>query len=82
MVMSIGSDRNTSMFPAYDWDYSAFREGRKRDFRVTPRPRWITTEFGGHVREQYITLCLLLLLRKKVLITSTCVPPRWRTLIG
>ncbi|KAK8973892.1 hypothetical protein V6N11_013049 [Hibiscus sabdariffa] len=48
IVMPMGSDRNTSMFPAYDWDYSAFREGCKRDFQVTPRPRWITTEFGGH----------------------------------
>ncbi|TYI89137.1 hypothetical protein E1A91_D03G033700v1 [Gossypium mustelinum] len=48
MVMPMSSDQNTSMFPAYDWDYSAFREGCQRDFQVTPRPRWITTEFGGH----------------------------------
>ncbi|KAL4366791.1 hypothetical protein GQ457_05G013990 [Hibiscus cannabinus] len=48
MVMPMSSDRNTSMFPAYDWDYSAFREGCRMDFQVTPRPRWITTEFGGH----------------------------------
>ncbi|KAK6237829.1 hypothetical protein QUC31_003298 [Theobroma cacao] len=48
MVMPMSSDRNTSMFPAYDYDYSAFQEECRRDFQVTPRPRWITTEFGGH----------------------------------
>ncbi|XVE86949.1 hypothetical protein DITRI_Ditri18aG0076400 [Diplodiscus trichospermus] len=48
MVMPMSSDRNTSMFPTYDWDYSAYQERCRRDFQVTPRPRWITTEFGGH----------------------------------
>lgn len=51
MVMPFASDRNTSMYPAFDWDYSARQEECRRDFQVTPRPKWITTEFGGHVRE-------------------------------
>ena len=46
MPMSIY--RYTSMYPAYDWGYSAYQERCKRDFQVTPRPRWITTEFDGH----------------------------------
>ncbi|OMP01716.1 Peptidase S28 [Corchorus olitorius] len=48
MVMPMSSDRDTSMFPAYDFDYSAYQEECRRDYQVTPRPRWITTEFGGH----------------------------------
>ncbi|KAE8655834.1 hypothetical protein F3Y22_tig00117016pilonHSYRG00039 [Hibiscus syriacus] len=32
MVMPMASDGNNSMFPAYDWDYSAFREGVQEGF--------------------------------------------------
>ncbi|XVF15373.1 hypothetical protein REPUB_Repub09cG0146700 [Reevesia pubescens] len=47
MIMPM-SCANTSMYPPYDWDYSARQEECRRNFQVTPRPRWITTEFGGH----------------------------------
>uniref|UniRef100_A0A2N9J9L4 Lysosomal Pro-X carboxypeptidase n=1 Tax=Fagus sylvatica TaxID=28930 RepID=A0A2N9J9L4_FAGSY len=48
MVMPMASSRDVSMFPTYDYNYSSFQEECWRDFRVKPRPRWITTEFGGH----------------------------------
>lgn len=41
-----------SMFPRYDFNSSAYEEQCWNDFGVKPRPRWITTEFGGHVGEQ------------------------------
>ncbi|XP_050292016.1 uncharacterized protein LOC126732967 isoform X2 [Quercus robur] len=48
MVMPMSSSRDVSMFPTFDYNYSSFQEECWRDFRVKPRPRWITTEFGGH----------------------------------
>ncbi|GAY50149.1 hypothetical protein CUMW_124500 [Citrus unshiu] len=48
MVMPMSSSRDKSMFPAYDYNYSSFQEECWNDFNVIPRPRWITTEFGGH----------------------------------
>ncbi|KAK0603087.1 hypothetical protein LWI29_001260 [Acer saccharum] len=48
MVMPMSSDRDASMFPTYDYNYSSFKEECWRDFQVIPRPRWITTQFGGH----------------------------------
>ncbi|KAK9228475.1 hypothetical protein WN944_021426 [Citrus x changshan-huyou] len=48
MVMPMSSSRDKSMFPAYDYNYSSFKEECWNDFNVIPRPRWITTEFGGH----------------------------------
>lgn len=48
MVMPMSSSRDTSMFPAYDFNLSAYQEQCWKDFGVRPRPRWITTEFGGH----------------------------------
>ncbi|XP_059624060.1 uncharacterized protein LOC132267039 [Cornus florida] len=48
MVMPMSSSQDTSMFPAYDYNYSSFKEWCWSDFHVEPRPTWITTEFGGH----------------------------------
>ncbi|XP_057951809.1 uncharacterized protein LOC131146308 [Malania oleifera] len=48
MVMPISSSRDKSMFPAYDYNYSAFQEECWANFNVETRPTWITTEFGGH----------------------------------
>ncbi|KAK3416587.1 hypothetical protein EUGRSUZ_H02343 [Eucalyptus grandis] len=47
MVMPLSSSPDTSMFPTYDFNFSAFQEECWTDFKVNPRPRWITTEFGG-----------------------------------
>lgn len=51
MVMPMSSSKDVSMFPTFDYNYSSFQEECWKDFRVKPRPRWITTEFGGHVSE-------------------------------
>uniref|UniRef100_A0A5B7BS65 Putative lysosomal Pro-X carboxypeptidase n=1 Tax=Davidia involucrata TaxID=16924 RepID=A0A5B7BS65_DAVIN len=48
MVMPMSCNQDTSMYPAYDYNYSSFQEECWKDFRVKPRPTWITTEFGGH----------------------------------
>ncbi|XP_030538919.2 lysosomal Pro-X carboxypeptidase-like [Rhodamnia argentea] len=47
MVMPMSSSPDASMFPAYDFNFSAFQEECWTNFKVNPRPRWITTEFGG-----------------------------------
>ncbi|KAL9668470.1 hypothetical protein QQ045_006004 [Rhodiola kirilowii] len=51
MVMPMSSSRNSSMFPAYDYNYNSFKEWCLGEFNVEPRANWITIEFGGHVRE-------------------------------
>ncbi|KAJ4714660.1 Lysosomal Pro-X carboxypeptidase [Melia azedarach] len=48
MVMPMSSNRYASMFPTYDYNYSSYKEECWNDFKVIPRPQWITTEFGGH----------------------------------
>ncbi|CAL1371970.1 unnamed protein product [Linum trigynum] len=48
MVMPMSSDKETSMFPPYDFLYSDYEQDCWRTFSVLPRPRWVTTEFGGH----------------------------------
>ncbi|XP_010518734.1 PREDICTED: lysosomal Pro-X carboxypeptidase [Tarenaya hassleriana] len=48
MVMPMSSSKENSMFPTYDFNYSSYKEECWDMFRVIPRPRWITTEFGGH----------------------------------
>jgi lysosomal Pro-X carboxypeptidase len=44
------------MFPTYDFNYSSYQEGCWEEFGVIPRPRWITTEFGGQVRQILVAL--------------------------
>ena len=51
MVMPMSSSQDNSMFPAYDFDYAAYQDQCLQDYGVRPRPRWITTEFGGHVSQ-------------------------------
>ncbi|WCJ32073.1 Lysosomal Pro-X carboxypeptidase [Euphorbia peplus] len=48
MVMPMASSKDSSMFPAYDFDFASYQEGCQKDFGVLPRPTWITTQFGGH----------------------------------
>lgn len=48
MVMPMSSSQNTSMFPAFDYNYTSYKQDCLKMFKVTPRPKWISTEFGGH----------------------------------
>lgn len=48
--MPMSCSKEKSMFPPSDFDLSAFEDYCKTDYNVKPKPRWITTEFGGHVR--------------------------------
>ncbi|XP_044510938.1 lysosomal Pro-X carboxypeptidase isoform X2 [Mangifera indica] len=48
MVMPMSSSQDASMFPTYDFNYSSFQEECWKEFKVVPRPQWITTQFGGH----------------------------------
>lgn len=41
---------NQSMFPPSEFDYEEFATDCKKKYGVSPRPHWITTEFGGEVR--------------------------------
>ncbi|KAF5742068.1 lysosomal Pro-X carboxypeptidase isoform X1 [Tripterygium wilfordii] len=51
MPMSCSND---SMFPSYDFDYKEAKKDCKKSFGVTPRPHWITTEFGGKRIDQVL----------------------------
>ncbi|CAH1421281.1 unnamed protein product [Lactuca virosa] len=48
MVMPMSSDRDSSMFPEWEYNSTSYAEECWNQFRVIPRPTWITTEFGGH----------------------------------
>lgn len=48
MVMPLSNNLNNSMFPYGPFDLDAYEAGCIDAFGVTPRPRWITEEFGGH----------------------------------
>ncbi|KAL0431451.1 UNVERIFIED_CONTAM: Lysosomal Pro-X carboxypeptidase [Sesamum radiatum] len=48
MVMPTSSSKNASMFPAYDFNSTSNEEWCWENYRVKPRPTWISTEFGGH----------------------------------
>jgi lysosomal Pro-X carboxypeptidase len=54
MVMPMSSNQENSMFPGYGFNYSSYKEECWNTFRVNPRPKWVTTEFGGHVRHLLI----------------------------
>lgn len=47
--MPMSSSKENSMFPTYNFSYAAYRDGCVQNYGVRPRPRWVTTEFGGHV---------------------------------
>lgn len=51
MVMPMSSSQDASMFPTYDFNLSSFEDECLKNYNVKPRPTWITTEYGGHVRE-------------------------------
>ncbi|GAB4847137.1 hypothetical protein Ancab_026148 [Ancistrocladus abbreviatus] len=48
MVMPMSSSAENSMFRTYDYNFTSFQESCWKSFGVKPRPRWITTQFGGH----------------------------------
>nr|AFK45793.1 unknown [Lotus japonicus] len=48
MVMPMSSSQESSMFPPYEYNYTSYLEDCIKSFGVEPRPKWITTEFGGH----------------------------------
>ena len=49
--MQMASSKNESILPRYNFNYHSFQEECWKDFSAVPRPRWTTTEFGGHLRE-------------------------------
>ncbi|GJN17538.1 hypothetical protein PR202_gb04615 [Eleusine coracana subsp. coracana] len=55
MVMPMSYSEDRSMFPPYKFDYASYAEGCIKSFGVKPRPRWISTEFGGHCSEEHFT---------------------------
>ncbi|XWS71539.1 hypothetical protein CRYUN_Cryun03dG0146500 [Craigia yunnanensis] len=48
MVMPIGHGENDTMFQASPFDIENYTRTCLDIFGVSPRPHWITTEFGGH----------------------------------
>ncbi|OMO90327.1 Peptidase S28 [Corchorus olitorius] len=48
MVMPIGCGENETMFQASPFDIENYTRTCQDLFGVSPRPHWITTEFGGH----------------------------------
>ncbi|KAA8550277.1 hypothetical protein F0562_001961 [Nyssa sinensis] len=48
MVIPIGNGDNDTMFQPSPFDLNNFTRTCEGLFGVTPRPHWITTEFGGH----------------------------------
>jgi lysosomal Pro-X carboxypeptidase len=49
MVMPIGCGSNDTMFQAHPFDINKYTMDCQKELGVTPRPHWITTEFGGHL---------------------------------
>lgn len=58
MVMPIGRGINDTMFPPAPFDLQDYTKECQKRFGVTPRPHWITTEFGGHVLSFFHTSIL------------------------
>ncbi|KAL1831927.1 hypothetical protein ACET3Z_001578 [Daucus carota] len=48
LVIPVGSGANDTMFEPWPFDIKNLSRTCKAAFGVTPRPHWITTEFGGH----------------------------------
>ncbi|KAH9700236.1 prolylcarboxypeptidase-like protein [Citrus sinensis] len=48
MVMPIGHGENDTMFQGSPFDLNNYTKSCQALFGVTPKPHWITTEFGGH----------------------------------
>ena len=45
---------NQSMFPPSKFDYEEFATDCKKKYGVSPRPHWITTEYGGERIEEVL----------------------------
>lgn len=56
--MPMSSSEGLSMFPTDEFDYALYADDCVKNFGVRPRPRWISTEFGGHVSPFYTLLNL------------------------
>ncbi|KAK7284826.1 hypothetical protein RJT34_19579 [Clitoria ternatea] len=54
MIMPVGGSNKESMFPESEWSYEDRVTSCQSFFNVTPRPHWITTEFGGHDIELFL----------------------------
>ncbi|XP_020233875.1 lysosomal Pro-X carboxypeptidase [Cajanus cajan] len=54
MIMPVGGSNKESIFPEYDWSYQDRVDACSFFYNVTPRPHWITTEFGGHAIERVL----------------------------
>jgi len=67
--MPVGGSNKQSIFPEYKWSYEDRASACEFFYNVTPRPHWITTEFGGHVRFNYK---LFLWFHFSFLNTTTC----------
>ncbi|CAL0326723.1 unnamed protein product [Lupinus luteus] len=48
MIMPLGGNNEESIFPESKWSYDDRSSYCQYAYNVTPRPHWITTEFGGH----------------------------------
>ncbi|CAK9186785.1 unnamed protein product [Ilex paraguariensis] len=48
MVIPIGRGGNNSMFPPEPFNLKRFIRNCKRMYGVQPRPRWVTSYYGGH----------------------------------
>ncbi|XP_068659654.1 uncharacterized protein [Aristolochia californica] len=49
MILPTNGNNNLSIFPPSQYNYSDRAEYCQDAYGITPRPQWITTEFGGHV---------------------------------
>ena len=68
MVMPMSYSENRSMYPPYKFDYASYADSCIKSYGVRPRPRWITTEFGGHVSFFLCSIITILSYDKRVLL--------------
>ncbi|KAI5425384.1 uncharacterized protein LOC127125605 [Lathyrus oleraceus] len=47
MVMPMASNKE-SIFTRYEWSFEDFSASCENEYKILPRPNWITSEFGGH----------------------------------
>lgn len=53
MVMPMGKDKD-SMYQPEPWNLTKYIEDCKERYGVSPRPSWVLTYYGGHVRIAFI----------------------------
>lgn len=53
MVMPMASNKE-SIFTRYEWSFEDFSASCENEYKILPRPNWITSEFGGHVGYQFL----------------------------